>query len=93
MFRRNFLASIGAIGAVGSAAGASDNRTVTYRVKGFSCVTCAVGLDTMMSRQKGVVHAKSSYADATTTIEFKPAWVSEDSLKAAIAEMGFSVGK
>jgi Cu+-exporting ATPase len=87
MFRRNFLQRIAFGASVGLAA---PNKTVTYRIKGFTCVTCAVGLDTLLQRQKGVVHSKSSYPDATTVIEFNPGLVTEKELKAFIAEMGFT---
>lgn len=94
MFRRKFIARLGLASASGlaavGAAHAGQSRTVTYRVKGFSCITCAVGLDTLLCRQKGVVHSKSSYPDATAVIEFDPALVSEQSLKALISEMGFT---
>jgi anaerobic selenocysteine-containing dehydrogenase len=93
MFRRNFIQLITLAGAGGlstlGAIAASESKTVTYRIAGFSCVTCAVGLDTMLERQNGVVRAKSSYSDAKTTIVFHPEQVTESSLKAFIAEMGF----
>lgn len=92
MFRRKFIAQLGSASAIG-AAYAGQSRTVTYRVKGFSCVTCAVGLDTMLCRRKGVIHSKSSYPNGTAIIEFDPALVGEDSLKALISEMGFTVEK
>jgi|HubBroStandDraft_1064217.scaffolds.fasta_scaffold376169_2 copper chaperone CopZ len=95
MFRRSFIqrftlasASVGIAAATAVQAGPAE--TVTYRVKGFSCVTCAVGLDTMLQRQKGVIRSKSSYPDATTVIEFDPKLVTEKSLLAFIAEMGFT---
>jgi Cu+-exporting ATPase len=95
MFRRNFiqniaLASAGVGVVTAGTVEASRNKTVTYRVKGFSCVTCAVGLDTMLRRQTGVVQSKSSYPDATTVIEFNPKSVTEKSLKEFIAELGFT---
>ena len=93
MFRRNFIARLTLAGVGCGAAGDSDNRTVTYRVKGFSCVTCAVGLDTMLRQQAGVVHSQSSYSDGITTIEFKPAIVNEKSLKAFISDMGFTASE
>jgi copper chaperone CopZ len=87
MFRRNFLQRI----ALGTSVGlTAKSKTVTYHVKGFTCVTCAVGLDTLLQRQKGVVRSKSSYRDATTTVEFNPELVTEKELKAFIAEMGFT---
>ena len=93
MFRRKFIARLGfasaGLGAI-AAVHAGQSRKVTYRIKGFSCITCAVGLDTMLCRQTGVIHCKSSYPDATATIEFDPALLGEDSLKAFISEMGFT---
>lgn len=94
MFRRNFiqritLASAG-IGVATATAQARENKTVTYHVKGFTCPTCAVGLDTMLREQHGVIHSKSSYPDAITVIEFDPHLVTEKSLKAFISELGFT---
>jgi Cu+-exporting ATPase len=91
MFRRNFiqLVTLAGAGRAFGAIGGGETRTVTYRIQGFSCVTCAVGLDVMLERQKGVVRAKSSYADATTTVVFQPESVTESALRASIAEMGF----
>jgi copper chaperone CopZ len=91
MFRRNFiqLVTLAGAGRAFAAIGDGESKTVTYRIQGFSCVTCAVGLDVMLQRQKGVARAKSSYNEAKTTIVFHPELVTESSLKAFIAEMGF----
>jgi copper chaperone CopZ len=96
MFRRSFiqritLASTGAGIASAAAVRAGQNKTVTYRIKGFTCVTCAVGLDTMLRRQTGVIQSKSSYPAAIAVIEFNPHVVTETSLKEFIAELGFTV--
>lgn len=92
MFRRQFIqritfAGVGSLAALSAVA--AEKKTVTYRIQGFSCITCAVGLDVMLERRKGVVRAESSYQEATTTIVFHPQMVTEASLKACIAEMGF----
>ena len=90
MFRRNFIQRITLAGAGVSVTSARQSKTVTYRVKGFTCPTCAVGLDTMLRRQTGVMRCKSSYPDAMTVIEFDPHLVTEKSLEAFIAELGFT---
>jgi Cu+-exporting ATPase len=88
MFRRKFIQSI-TLAAV-STVHASEKKTITYRIGGFTCVTCAVGLDTMLGRQKGVIQSRSTYPDAKTVIEFNPNLVTEKSLKEFIAELGFT---
>jgi Cu+-exporting ATPase len=95
MLRRKFIqlmtvAGTGSLAALGTLE-AKDTRTVTYNVKGFTCITCAVGLETLLRQQKGVVWAKASYPDASVVIKYQPGGVTENQLKAYIAEMGFTV--
>jgi copper chaperone CopZ len=92
MFRRKFVQLIG----VGSLAGipaveAIGTHTVKYRVKGFSCVTCAVGLDAMLQKQKGVASSLSSYPDGLVVVKFDPKEITDASLRAFIGDMGFTV--
>ncbi len=68
-----------------------EGRMVAYGVKGFSCETCATGLEVMLRRQKGVVRASASYADARVVIGFDENLTSEDTLKEFIASCGFTV--
>ena len=92
MFRRKFVQLIGAGSLAGiPAVGAVGTHTVKYRVKGFSCVTCAVGLDAMLQRQKGVASSQSSYPDGLVVVKFDPREITDASLRAFIAEMGFTV--
>ncbi len=94
MLRRRFIqfmtvAGAGSLTALGPLE-ASDTKTVTYKVKGFTCITCAVGLETLLRQQKGVVWATASYPDAIATIKYQPTTITEDQLKAFIADMGFT---
>ena len=95
MIRRRFVQYVTALGAGGVAiiAGAATKgtKTVTYLVKGFSCVTCAVGLDTMLQKQKGISWSQSTYPDGIVKIQFDPQQVSEDALQGFIRETGFTV--
>ena len=95
MIRRRFLELITLAGAgvvtPMEAMAANATRAVTYRVKGFSCVTCAVGLDTMLRQQKGIASSKSTYPEGKVTIGFDPDRITETSIKAFIADMGFAV--
>jgi copper chaperone CopZ len=95
MFRRHFLKRFTLAGASGLASMASmeggQSKSVTWRIKGFSCPTCAVGLEVMLRDQRGVRRAAASYEKATATIEFDPAVVSEATMRGFIADMGFRV--
>jgi Cu+-exporting ATPase len=89
MVRRKFIQGIACgLGAV-EAAGAGKTNTVTFRIEGFTCVTCAVGLDALLKVERGIVRCKSSYPDRTSVVEYRPELVSEAQIKAFIQEFGF----
>ena len=94
MDRRKFICRV----AVGSAAGLSladaapkENQSVTYKVKGFTCITCAVGLEVMLRGLKGVTRANASYSEAKVVIGFDSNVTAEKTIKEFIGACGFSV--
>lgn len=95
MIRRQFLQLVALSGAVSlaplEAMAGTDRITVVYHVKGFTCITCAVGLDTLLGKQKGILSSESTYPEGKVTVSFNPKSCSEDSIRAFIAEMGFTV--
>jgi Cu+-exporting ATPase len=84
------LTSVGALNPVESMA-ATNNTTVVFQVKGFTCITCAVGLDTLLGKENGIVSSRSTYPDGKVTVVFEPKECSEETIRKFIAEMGFSV--
>lgn len=106
MIRRKFIklatltgatgfASLGALEALRKdpsqgAPDAKDTQTVTWYVRGFTCVTCAVGLETILGRKKGVVAASATYPQGMVTIQYHPRFVTQQDLRSAIAELGFT---
>lgn len=96
MFRRQFmhmvaLSSVGALSPVESIAAAGPRTTLVLQVRGFTCITCAVGLDTMLGKERGIVSSRSTYPEGKVTVVFDPRESSEDAIRKFIAEMGFSV--
>ena len=100
MFRRRFLQFIPLATALGLApleavakgdVAKGTTEVVTYRVKGFSCVTCATGLDTMLSQQKGVVCSQSTYPQGIVKVSFDPDQISKNQIAAFIEGLGFTI--
>ena len=89
------LASLGGLEALEKHQGhasldANETDTVAWRIRGFTCITCAVVLETMLRQQKGVVSALASYPSASVTIQFHPHIVSRTALRSYISELGFT---
>ena len=61
------------------------------RSKYFTCITCAVGLDTLLRQQKGVLSSKSTYPEGRVTVSYDPGIVTPSEIKAFIGSMGFRV--
>ena len=94
MQRRRFvqMMTLAGVGTVAAAelAHAGETKTVEYHVKGFTCVTCAVGLETMLRSEKGVKRVKATWPGAQVTIQYDPASVKEAQLRQFISELGFT---
>ncbi len=95
MFRRRFLRLVTLAG-VGSLApleamAAAESKTITFLVRGFSCITCATGLDTMLSQQKGIASSKSTYPEGKVTVRFDPSQITEQAILSFITDLGFAV--
>jgi len=94
VFRRRFLQTVGFSTSAAVLTAKPNNegkQTVAWRVAGFTCVTCAVGLETLLKRQPGVVEVHAKYPEGTVRIEYDAAKLSARELKEAIEEMGFRV--
>lgn len=94
MVRRDFIQrTLGSAASLAPlrAAQAGNNQRLVYRVAGFTCITCAVGLETILGRQKGVAHVEAAYPSGIVKIEFNAALINDKSLRGLIGEMGFRV--
>jgi copper chaperone CopZ len=95
MFRRRFLqlATMASVGGLAPLEGmvAGPSKTVMYMVKGFSCITCATGLDTMLGQQTGITSSKSTYPEGKVTVGFDPKRTNEQAIVSFIASLGFAV--
>ncbi|MGB7189703.1 MAG: hypothetical protein WBD10_06175 [Acidobacteriaceae bacterium] len=83
------LASIGTLDALEHQP-TGETKTVHWRVRGFTCPTCAVGLETMLKRQKGVKSVQATYPEAIVTIQYFPAQIKEAFLRGFISNLGFT---
>jgi copper chaperone CopZ len=93
MFRRRFLqiAAMASFGGLAPLEATAATNTVTWFVKGFSCITCATGLDTLLSQQKGIVSSKSTYPEGKVTVAFHPDQVTRQAIVQFIVDLGFTV--
>ena len=69
----------------------AKGKTVVFQVKGFSCITCAVGLDTMYSRTKGILSSHSTYPEGKVTVRFDPGSIDDAAVRAVITDAGFTI--
>ena len=76
---------------VAAAAANTTAKTVVFQVKGFSCPTCAVGLDTMFSRAKGIVSSHSTYPEGKVSVQFDQGTIELAKVRAVITDAGFTI--
>jgi Cu+-exporting ATPase len=92
MIRRRFLQLLTVAGAGGLRGFAGERaKRAAYQVKGFSCATCATGLDAMLGKESGIVSSKSTYPEGVVTVNYLPEKTSEEWIAAFITDLGFTV--
>src|ERR1700761_1878554 len=97
MIRRKFiglmtLASAGSMVALETVE-AAEQKTVIYRISGFTCINCTVGMETLLQKERGVVWANANDSNSTATIMYHPKLTSESSLVEFIESAGFKAHK
>jgi copper chaperone CopZ len=96
MIRRQFiqfvaLTGIGALNPLETVAASGPGSKLVFQVQGFTCITCAVGLDTLLGKQEGILSSHSTYPEGVVTVVFDPQQSSEEAIRAFIAQIGFKV--
>jgi copper chaperone CopZ len=63
-------------------------------VQGFTCITCAVGLEVVLKGFRGVTQAKAAYPEGKVVVAFDPAVTSGETIRTFINKAtGFTVTK
>ena len=99
MIRRRFLqmaalsgaSALTPLEAMATTAANTAAKTAVFQVKGFSCPTCAVGLDTMFSRIKGIVSSHSTYPEGKVSVQFDQGTIDLAKVRAVITDAGFTI--
>lgn len=91
MIRRTFLGWTAAAGglAILRAGEKPEKKVATYKVEGFWCPTCSVGLETLLTREKGILSAAATYPEGRTVVTYDARHISPGEIAAAIEGMGF----
>jgi len=62
-----------------------------FPVTGMSCASCAVSVESVLSRQPGVVSAAVNFAAQTVQVAYQSAAISPDDLKKAVQSIGYDL--
>src|SRR6266496_4397369 len=73
MDRRSFIGGIPGVGGAAlkaTVAAPRETACAKFLIEGFSCVTCATGLDVMLRQLRGVTRASANYPGKSVVIGF-----------------------
>ena len=63
----------------------------TYPILNMSCASCAVNVQSVLKKQKGIKYAAVNFAQKTASIEFTPDLVNPGELKAVVKAAGYDL--
>lgn len=71
----------------------SDQKSAKkqFPVTGMSCASCAINIESTLSKQPGVVKASVNLASQIATLEFNPSVITPQDLKEAVTSVGYDL--
>jgi Cu2+-exporting ATPase len=66
-------------------------ETKTFPVLNMSCASCAAGVQAVLAKQPGVVHAAVNYAAGSAKVSFEPGRTDIPALRAAVQSAGYDL--
>jgi len=67
-------------------------KKITLKTKGMHCVSCEKLIEGTLRDMKGVKYAKSSRSEDKTEIVYDEAKVKLETIRAALIELGYTLG-
>jgi copper chaperone CopZ len=65
-------------------------QTVTFKIDGMHCTSCAMSIDGELEEIKGVISAETRYAQSQTSVIFDPAKTDITTIQTAIEALGYT---
>lgn len=67
-----------------------EHITVTFKIGGMHCTSCAMNIDFELEDLEGVKESKTHYAKQITVITFHPGKVKHEQITEAIEKLGYT---
>ena len=64
-------------------------KQVIFDMAGMRCGACAVGIELVLTKKKGVKSAKVSLNERMAVVEFDPAIVASSDIPKAVSDIGY----
>ena len=65
-------------------------ETITLKIQNMHCSSCAMNIDGELEDMPGVKSASTSYARATTSVEYDPGLLTVEKLLEAVKRAGYN---
>ena len=66
---------------------------ITYNIPDMHCGNCAMRLEALEDELQGITSVNASYHKQQMVVDFNPAIISEDLIKQAVVEKGYTVSQ
>ena len=69
------------------------DQTITYKISGMHCTSCAMDIDFELEDLNGVKEAKTNYAKQEAMVNYDPKMVTTEQIMAVIKKLGYEIVK
>lgn len=62
-----------------------------YRIEGMHCASCAVLINKILEKQKGVISVNANFGSERLVVEFDPGQITEEKIKELVKNLGYTL--
>lgn len=66
-----------------------EEKDISLRIRGMHCASCAVNIEKVLKKQKGIHEASVNYASEKARVKFDPSQAKREDMEKAISDMGY----
>ncbi|HEX7576067.1 MAG TPA: heavy metal-associated domain-containing protein [Candidatus Methanoperedens sp.] len=64
-------------------------KKVTLDITGMRCGACAIGIELMLARKKGIKSAKVSLNERTAVVDYDPEIIASSDISKVVSDLGY----
>ena len=66
-----------------------NNHTISFKLSGLHCTSCAVNIDLSLEELEGIINANTSYQKSQVQVQYNPEKIDPKKIQKVLSDLGY----